>query len=318
LSLALLEQGGELVAIIPRSFCNGPYYAPFRRFMLRQGTIRHIHLFDSRNKAFSDDNVLQENVIIRLTRGERHGPVTISTSIDDRFDNYKEAEFPFEKIILPEDDHKFIHIPSNEDADILKRSVFCHRLEDVGLSVSTGPVVDFRLKDDLRPDPEPGTVPLLYPGHFSRDGLEWPKQGFKKPNAIRHTQETEKWLFPFGFYTVIRRLSSKEERRRIVANVFDPTSLYATAIGFENHLNVIHHRKRPLEPHVAYGIALYLNSTIVDQYFRRFNGHTQVNATDLRVLPYPSRDALIELGKWALAHPQATQEAIDTQITNLT
>ena len=29
LALALLEAGGELVAIIPRSFCNGPYYQPF-------------------------------------------------------------------------------------------------------------------------------------------------------------------------------------------------------------------------------------------------------------------------------------------------
>jgi adenine-specific DNA-methyltransferase len=30
LALDLLEDGGELVAIIPRSFCNGPYYQPFR------------------------------------------------------------------------------------------------------------------------------------------------------------------------------------------------------------------------------------------------------------------------------------------------
>ncbi|MBF0621441.1 MAG: methyltransferase [Magnetococcales bacterium] len=33
LSLALLEPLGQLVAIIPRSFCNGPYYRSFRKFI---------------------------------------------------------------------------------------------------------------------------------------------------------------------------------------------------------------------------------------------------------------------------------------------
>ena len=40
LALELLEPGGELVAIIPRSFCNGPYYQPFRRFILRRAAIQ--------------------------------------------------------------------------------------------------------------------------------------------------------------------------------------------------------------------------------------------------------------------------------------
>src|SRR5205823_4473546 len=31
LTVRLLEDGGELVAITPRSFCNGPYFTPFRK-----------------------------------------------------------------------------------------------------------------------------------------------------------------------------------------------------------------------------------------------------------------------------------------------
>ena len=34
LTLSLMKPGGQLVAIIPRSFCNGPYYRPFRKFLL--------------------------------------------------------------------------------------------------------------------------------------------------------------------------------------------------------------------------------------------------------------------------------------------
>lgn len=77
LAVAIAAPGGQIVAIIPRSFCNGPYYRPFRNFILRKTAIRHIHLFESRNKAFKDDNVLQENIIIRLECGGQQGPVTI-------------------------------------------------------------------------------------------------------------------------------------------------------------------------------------------------------------------------------------------------
>lgn len=66
---------------------------------------------------------------------------------------------------------------------------------------------------------------------------------------------------------------------------------------------------RPL----AVGLSIYLNSTLVDRYFRQFNGHTQVNATDLRSLHYPDREALERIGK---AHDGAklSQQEIDNII----
>ena len=47
---------------------------------------------------------------------------------------------------------------------------------------------------------------------------------------------------------------------------------------------------------LARGLVAYLNSTFVDAYFRQFNGHTQVNATDLRNLKYPTRAQLEAFG----------------------
>lgn len=318
LAVALMAKGGEVVAIIPRSFCNGPYYRSFREFILSRAAIRQIHLFEARDKAFKGDNVLQENIIIRFECGEQQDEVKISTSADETFSDYRETTHPFSSIVSPDDVAQFIHIPTGDDADLLLDSVFSYGLDELGLSVSTGPVVDFRLKDDLRADPETETVPLLYPGHFTRNGLEWPKRKFKKANAIKYTRSTAKWLFPTGFYTVVRRFSSKEERRRIVASVVEPAVLFpAKMVGFENHLNVFHDQKRPLAEDMARGIATYLNATVVDQYFRRFNGHTQVNASDLRIMRYPSRETLIALGRWARKHPGLSQEAIDMQVTEL-
>ena len=68
-------------------------------------------------------------------------------------------------------------------------------------------------------------------------------------------------------------------------------------IGFENHLNVCHVNKSGFSPTLAAGLSLYLNSSLVDNYFRQFNGHTQVNATDLRALPYPEGSVLERIGR---------------------
>jgi adenine-specific DNA-methyltransferase len=42
LAIALMAEDGEIVAIIPRSFCNGLYYKPFREWMLAKTAIDRI------------------------------------------------------------------------------------------------------------------------------------------------------------------------------------------------------------------------------------------------------------------------------------
>ena len=173
LAVAEAAPGGQIVAIIPRSFCNGPYYRPFRDFILARAAIRHMHLFDSRNTAFKDDEVLQENIIIRLERGGQKGPVTITTSTDDSFTDIATNEHPFERIVFPDDSERFIHVPTTTEKSTIELSpAVRYTLADLGIKVSTGPVVDFRLKEHLRDMPEAGTVPLIYPGHLSMTGPE--------------------------------------------------------------------------------------------------------------------------------------------------
>ncbi len=318
LAVALAAPGGQIVAIIPRSFCNGPYYKPFRDLMLKHTAIQHIHLFKSRNQAFRDDNVLQENIIIRLERNAQQESVTISTSTDDTFSDRVIYTYPFEQVVLPNDPDQFIHVPtSTEQSAIALSPTICHTLADLGIQVSTGPVVDFRLKAHLRDQPEPNTVPLLYPIHFRHGVTTWPIVGMKKSNAIMQNADTAKWLYPNGFYCVVRRFSSKEEKRRIMASVVDPGSFpNAAALGFENHLNVFHTQKQGLSPTLAHGLSVFLNTTAVDEDFRRFNGHTQVNATDLKRMKYPSRDTLMAIGEWAIAQDELTQPMIDAKLAS--
>lgn len=308
IALGLLKDKGEMVAIVPRSFCNGLYYRPFREWMLSRAAIKEIHVFESRKKAFKEDDVLQENIIIHLVRGGSQGDVIVSSSHDATFADLRKRVVPFREIIRSEDKQSFIHIPIGKLRSASK--LFAASLEELELKVSTGPVVDFRLKDYWLADPEPGTVPLLYAHHFVGGELCWPKK-HKKPNALRGDGEVPKWLLPRGWYVVTKRFTSKEERRRVVAYVVDPNLLPATGIGFENHLNVFHSSRRGLDPNIARGLAIFLNSTVVDEYFRNFSGHTQVNATDLRSMRFPNRDLLIEWGRWASNKNELTQLKID-------
>jgi len=223
-----------------------------------------------------------------------------------------EKIIPFAEIVHPGDTEKFIHIPTAANQAVtakVLRSLHTS-LAALGLTVSTGPVVDFRLRDAIRSQPESGTVPLLYPCHFNGGTVHWPKANSRKPNAILDNQATRPWLLRSAVYLLTKRFTSKEERRRLVACLFDPKAFDAQWIGLENHLNYFHANGQGLERHLAIGLFAFLNSTVVDQYFRRFSGHTQVNATDLRKLLYPDRQTLQAMGS-EMKHLDASQEEID-------
>jgi len=300
LAACLTRPGGEIVAVTPRSFCNGPYFRRFRKALLGLVDLRHIHVFKSRKEAFADDSVLQENVIFHGIRNEhRKGTVKISVSRGRDFSDMQVREVLFQDVVVPDDSDAFIYLmEGDEGREVMEcMSRFTATLAELGLEVSTGRVVDFRAREFLRKHPEPGTVPLIYPCHFEDGFVHWPLKAAKKPNAIVSSHETEGLLVPAGYYVLTKRFTAKEERRRIVGVIYDPTRIDAALVGFENHLNYFHARGRALPLDLARGLVAFLNSSLFDQYFRLFSGHTQVNATDLRKMRYPSREQMLRLGR---------------------
>jgi len=314
LAAKMLGPGGQLVAITPRSFCNGPYFRRFRLALLDMMAMRRLHVFESRRKAFRDDDVLQENVILHAIR-TRHKPkhVTISSSEGSDFHNVRVRRVAYEDVILAHDKDAFIHLVIDEDDENAMQRMrrFGVPLEQLGIEVSTGRVVDFRAREHLRLKPEAGTAPLVYPCHFEHGFVRWPVESKKKPNAIATSEQTQYLMVPAGYYVLTKRFSAKEERRRVVAAVYDPQRIRAPLVGFENHLNYFHAGGKGLSANLAKGLAVYLNSTLFDRYFRLFSGHTQVNATDLRKMRYPTREQLIRLSH-CVNDCIPDQEAIDT------
>ncbi len=317
LCIRLLNAHGELVAIIPRSFCNGPYYKAFRKIILTHTQISHIHLFDSRKNNFRDDEVLQENIILKLVK---EPPMThtikISTSTDGSFSDYNEYSVSSEAVVESSDAEFFIRVPELKHFDVsIQDYNITNSLDSLNLSVSTGPVVDFRAKKHLSQMPEPETVPLVYPLHLNMTHCIWPQANSKKANSIYANNETRRMFFPSGYYCAVKRFSAKEEKRRITACVISPSDFGEPQyFAFENHLNIFHVGKKGLDKAVAYGLMVFLNSSIVDRYFRSFNGHTQVNATDLKQMYYPSLQELMTLGVWAQKCQNLTFELIDDYV----
>ncbi|MEP0755499.1 hypothetical protein NDA03_25285 [Trichocoleus sp. Lan] len=188
---------------------------------------------------------------------------------------------------------------------------FPSTLDEIGLEISTGPVVDFRLRSALRNYLDEQSVPLLYPEAMKAGKVLFPPNNPRKSIAIEQNQEAGKWLVQSGWYVLTKRFSAKEEKRRIVAAVCPPVN--APALGIENHLNYYHARGKGMNPDLARGLSAFLNSTLFDSYFRQFSGHTQVNATDLRKIKYPCKDDLMRLGK-QISDSHFDQEQLDTVV----
>lgn len=316
LSVSLLEDGAEFVSITPRSFCNGPYFLPLRSHLLRHASLSRLHVFESRSHAFRDDGVLQENVILHAVKGVQQGAsVMVSQSASPGDPEVTLHQVPFSRVVTPGDGGLFIHLVPNSEGGVLAEAMdgLPCTLADLGISVSTGRVVDFRARGWLRLQPEPQSVPLIYPGHFADGRIAWPKVDSRKPNAIALRAASAGLLVPAGVYVLVKRFSAKEERRRVVAAVFDPRDVPCEQVGFENHVNYFHAHGSPLDPSLARGLALFLNSSRVDAFFRQFNGHTQVNAADLRRLRYPTSATLVEMGK-RVTVPVVSQAAVDEAV----
>lgn len=280
-SLMALRSGGEMVAIIPRSCLNGVYHRPFRDFLLANASIDAVHVFQSRRSAFSDDDVLQENVIVKLTRGGPQGAVTLISSTDSAFSDLKSLEVPFDEVLFPEDLQKFIRLPMSAAGTPRKRQMAS--LSEFGVEVGTGPIVEYRVTQHSS---DGSGVSVIGPKHLSSNGVAHPSDR-AKVNYLADVPSLARDIWPKGHYVAVKRISSKESHRRIVAHHIRPHDIPGDRVAFENHLNVFHSGKTGLDETVAIRLCEYLNSAEADDEFRSFSGSTQVNATDLKAMTYP-------------------------------
>lgn len=285
-----LKDGEELVYIIPRSWTSGAYFARFRKYLFKHCVITNIHIFGSRDKVFDGESVLQETMIIKVKKTKiKPQFIEMSSSETSDFADIKHYNVDYTTIVAP---NQFVFlVTSQEEADILSRvNSQTNTLESDNLRMRTGIIVDFRTREVLRDTCEEGSYPLFYSQHIRDGRVAWPvgrEAEYIVTDRIGYLQENTDYLF-------VKRFTSKEERRRLQCGIYLKAdhSQYKY-ISTQNKINYI----KCDTPELAYGLYVLLNSTLYDSYYRILNGSTQVNSTEINLMPVPSKDAIRQMGR---------------------
>lgn len=308
-ALDRLEEDGECVAIIPRSWTNGDYFTPFRKWALSSFSLDAIHVYGSRTDVFEEDGVLQETMIVRFSKRPQADVIRVTQSTG-KADRVVAEEHLAEQLIIGSDKVIRIAPPDGTAAETIESRGWCP---------STGKVVDHRNADRIymtydealaSTDNPRNIYRLVYAGNFRTGELSHPADIGKRQWFRADDGQSKAQLIQPGDYVLVRRVSSKEEPRRVVAYPFEASE----SIALENHMNFIHAgTSREIEPlpspELARGLALWLNTTYIDSWFRNVSGSTQVNAKDIKAMPCPPDGDLVKLGeRW---EQNMSQDKID-------
>ena len=293
LTIIMLKPGGQMVAIVPRSFCNGSYFKKFRVWMKTQGSFDWFVRYKERSNIFRGDNVLQENITFRFTRGvsQRAG---IRVSLCD-----SPEHAPLFESIIPATDifpeyTDMILVPTDQgelEALHFMRSL-PYTTENLGLQITTGKFEDFRMRKLLHQEPPAvDWAPVIYSQHWQRgdNDFSWQASIQGKPSCLVISGDSRKKLLPRGNYVLIKRISANDDRsgRCHPIALLEDNSMPGNWLAIDNHIQVISGIEgRPLRPQEAIALANYLSWPHIDPVLRVVSGTTQLNKADLLQLRY--------------------------------
>jgi adenine-specific DNA-methyltransferase len=314
--LESLKPNGQLIVIVPRSFTNGLYFKHFRNYMLNNSSIELIHIFAKRNKVFKNDDVLQENIICNFIKKEQSSAVVISSS-NSIVDVEKSSKNIYSRnlIIDSSNEQNLIRIPeSKEQFDILELAEkLPTTFSEAGYFISTGPVVEFRTRE-FHTTESNSAVPVIRPHNFSDSQIIWDGK-HKKDIAFQLKGEFKSHLVESRTYIILKRITSKDETKRLVANIYLPNK--HQSIGISNKLNYLGLKNEEFSIEEATGLSSFFNSTFMDKYFRSISGNTQVNSNEVRVLKFLERKTIKLLGEKILKSNNNSQKIIDKLVLDI-
>ena len=283
-----LDEDGVMAAILPISFADSIHAAPLRERLFARAPLVSLTLDAGRRGNRRDKTML---AVFRY--GEEPEALTVRVQDGDAIHTlspipYDVAVFSGEyKILLPKSDADVALVSAMNDLPC--------RLEDLGLTVKTGLVIESRYRECLRPSREGGAVPLLHPAGLYDGTMHFPPPGRPTPYVLPRIPSLAE---PNRTMVLLKRVPAKRDGRHLVVGVYFSGQLPRDAyISTDNKLNVIRAVRGEMAADLASGLAAVLASQYYERYLTLTGALDHVNAGALAALPLPDRETILAVGR---------------------
>jgi len=305
MALRHTRSGGVVAYVTSTSFLAGEYFKNLRSLLGRDAPPATLDFVSVRKGVF--DDVLQETLLATYKRASAPAPVTVHeiTPVNGSGLAVEDAG-AFE---LPSDASKPWILPRCARQAPLVAALYRmkHRLADWGYTVSTGPLVWNRYKDQLAHRPGKKRYPLIWAEAVTSDGRFIWRAEKRNHTPWFETRNGDDWLTTTSLCVLLQRTTAKEQSRRLIAAALPGDFLKKHgAVVIENHLNMLRPiTERPRAP--AAVLATFLNSAAADHAFRCVGGSVAVSAYELESLPLPAPEDLQALTRLVRSNASRTR-----------
>ena len=311
-----LEDGGQLVIMLPTTASTSAGLAPFRKEMANALSLRKIHLFVGKQKNQKRAVPLKKSFILAYAKAEKTDTIDVTTSVDNGATVVTLPPVPY-GFVVDSADGTLTRPKSVEDTKIVKHiSDLPETLSSLGLKVSTGLVLDSRCEGMLFTEPMNGAVPVLRPSAIKGGQIRFPqpvKRQYLMTNDERLVQKNKNMI-------IIKRVPAKSDERFVNSAIYMAAQLPGYRyISTHNKINFIDtvNKNEEMSPRFVFGLFALLNSTIYDRYISIMSKSKQINAKEMKDLPLPPRHIIENIGMRLMSARQ-TSVAMCDQLVNPT
>ena len=292
MSLKLLKPNGIYTVLSPRNYLSGEYSKKLRKFIFSNYSLTHIHSFDKRSMFKS---VNQEVIISTFRNNSEIDDVIIS------FNGYEPFLINFNNLIF--DNNSLSILVPKKLEDILFFSnikTLDYTLEDLGLKISVGPIVQFRNESDIRQDIyDNNYAPLLISADIQNNNIiKYFERENKRKTHNKSISSNNKYLIKNSNYLIIRKITAKDDVDLVVSCILNKNYFKHDYLGLDNNLLYIHNiDKSEMNLELCYGLYCFINSKQFKTLYFMINGTHTINVSDFNNIKFPSLSILTKIGK---------------------
>lgn len=284
-----LADDGVAAALVPAGWLGGSYFQRLRAYLADTTPLTRLAHVTDRSGVFST-GVLQETVLATFRKGRAPQAVACERlTLNGRLT----SEGTGKGRLPATPDRPWLLPRQPEDLPLVRAArKMPKRLADYGWSVSTGPLVWNRRKEQLSAKPSRASVKIIWAGDL--DGGQLHQDPNRDKLRYLHLAEGDERVLVLARPAVlVQRTTAPEQPRRLLAATLDSATLaqWGGRVSVENHVNVLTNPESDglLTPRL---LTALLDSDALDRLYRCLTGSVAISAYELAALPLPGPKAL--------------------------